>query len=290
MAARTAEPVAALATGPSLLRVTVQPMGGCRPPGAPGLHTHEFFTLLYVERAGGWHQLDGGPVPVRAGDLFAIPAGVAHDYGGIDPRHGTAVMFMPDAITTTPADRVPLAGDARWAAFLSRRGDGDVHLSVPESERPWFRRLIRGLGKELDAQRLGFGAAARAQLSLLLVCASRLAEPEIAEGPPLDPVLRDLFDVIDQRFRDPLSLDQLATAVARSPRHLSRTVREMTGGTVIQLLDHRRMEEARRLLLETDEKVESIAHAVGYYDPGYFRRRFREAHGLSPSAWRQMNR
>jgi AraC-like DNA-binding protein len=90
------------------------------------------------------------------------------------------------------------------------------------------------------------------------------------------------------RFREPLSLADVATALARSPRHLTRTVREVTGKTVMQLIDDRRMDEARRLLLETDEKVDVIGYAVGYGDGSYFARRFRRAHGVSPSVWRRL--
>ena len=290
MPALRTEPVTAFAPGPSLLRVAVQPAGRCSPPGLRGPHSHEFFALVYAHNGGGWHRLNGRAVEVRPGDLLAIPAGTVHDLGGIEPGDGTTIAFMPDAVNPRAANGTPLPGDARWAAFLKGRGRAGIRLTVPDEQRSWFAGLIRALGRELEAQRLGYEAAARAQLSLILVCVARLAEPELADGVPLDPVLRDLFDLIDARFRDPLSLEQLAAAVSRSPRHLSRTVREVTGETVIQLVDHRRMQEARRLLLETDANVDTVGYAVGYQDASHFRRRFRKAHGLPPSAWRQMNR
>lgn len=47
-----------------------------------------------------------------------------------------------------------------------------------------------------------------------------------------------------------------------------------------------RMEEAARLLRETDEKTYRIAEATGYSDPNYFSYVFKRHYGVSPSKFR----
>lgn len=47
-----------------------------------------------------------------------------------------------------------------------------------------------------------------------------------------------------------------------------------------------RMEEAARLLRETDEKTYRIAEATGFSDPNYFSYVFKRHFGLSPSKFR----
>jgi AraC-like DNA-binding protein len=64
----------------------------------------------------------------------------------------------------------------------------------------------------------------------------------------------------------------------------------VTGRSVRDLIEERRMQEARRLLLETDHTVDAIARTVGYRDPKYFQRRFRQRHDLPPQRWRELNR
>jgi AraC-like DNA-binding protein len=56
---------------------------------------------------------------------------------------------------------------------------------------------------------------------------------------------------------------------------------------VQQWLTERRMQEARRLLTETDLTVAAIAHRVGYLDVSYFIRRFRAEHQITPALWRR---
>jgi AraC family transcriptional regulator, transcriptional activator of pobA len=63
-----------------------------------------------------------------------------------------------------------------------------------------------------------------------------------------------------------------------------------TGRTVQQWITERRMREARRLLADTDLTVTEIAPRVGYREAGYFVRRFRTAHGVTPGAWRRAGR
>ncbi len=265
----------AFVPGPSRLRIRVDPLGQCRPPLRPGPHAHESFMVCWFPRAGGWHEVGGARHGVDAGDVLTIPPGLAHDFSDDGSPASLAISFMPDGVSPGLL-RDPLL--VRAARFR-----------VPPQERAHFHGLIAGLRDELSDQRPGYQSAARAQLALVLVHASRLAGPAVAE-PAVDPVLKDVFDVIEADFRRPLSLAAVASAVACSPRHLSRTVRKLTGGSVMQLIEGRRMEEARRLLLETGEKVEVIAHVAGFPDDGYFRRRFVRAHGVPPTTWRRLNR
>jgi AraC-like DNA-binding protein len=258
------------------MRLTVTDLAGCRPPRTAGAHVHDFFALVHFEGAGGWHRAGAAVSAPRAGDLVAIPPGVEHDYDDEAAVHGTVVSFMADAVAPGASRHLPVDGEVRA-------------VSVPPAERGQLRATIDALREELEARPLGFQTAAQARLTLILVLLSRLAG-KAAGGSHADPVVADVVDLIDGRFAEPLSVASVAAEVARSPRHLSRTVRDLTGKTVMQLIDDRRMEEARRLLLDTSDKVDVIACAVGYRDGSYFTRRFNRAHGVPPSTWRQLHR
>ncbi len=63
--------------------------------------------------------------------------------------------------------------------------------------------------------------------------------------------------------------------------------RAATGQTPAQAIQHRRLEEARRLLAHTELPVSTIADLCGYSDYSNFGRAFRAAEKISPSAYRQ---
>ena len=101
-----------------------------------------------------------------------------------------------------------------------------------------------------------------------------------------EPLLADVFAVIDRRHAEPMSLRDVACEVGMTPGHLTTVVRRRTGRTVQEWIIERRMAEARNLLADTDLPVGEVARRVGMSDPGYFSRQFRRIHGTSPRGWR----
>ena len=64
----------------------------------------------------------------------------------------------------------------------------------------------------------------------------------------------------------------------------------MTGKTVNNWIIERRMAEAKRLLLETENSIEQIAFEVGYQNLNHFYSQFRNHHNKTPRVWRQEQR
>lgn len=122
---------------------------------------------------------------------------------------------------------------------------------------------------------------------MLLVWLGRLAA-DAPGGPVPDPLLAEVFAVIELRYADPdapIGLREVADAVGLTAGHLATAVKRRTGRTVGEWITERRMREARRLLADTDLTVTALARRVGYRDPGYFVRRFRTEHDVPPLTW-----
>jgi len=92
---------------------------------------------------------------------------------------------------------------------------------------------------------------------------------------------------IESNYQLSISLREVAEAVGRSPAYLTDLVRRETGKTVLSWIIERRMAEARRLLLETNQSVDQIAEAVGYFNRRHFSRQFLRLHNATPQAWRK---
>jgi AraC family transcriptional regulator len=106
--------------------------------------------------------------------------------------------------------------------------------------------------------------------------ASRLAAVERAAG------------TMRARFREPLTLDDLAHEAYLSPYHFNRVFRAATGVPPGRFLAALRMEAARRLLLTTSLRVTDICLEVGYRSLGTFTTHFRELVGIAPSRTRRL--
>lgn len=287
-------PVFAFDRVPGVLPVGVVQIGADALPPEPGhAHSHDFLVLSYFERSGVSLVLHDERWAVRAGDIFVIAPGevVAFDPGSkaLDHASGWGVFFQPDAFGS-PGSEVRLSWRAHPLLFPFVGGavGAAQRLHVPPPDRPAWSARIAALQDELNRSDSGHREAVRAHLTLLLVEVARLARAATTDleihG---DPLLARVFRVIEQRFREAISLSDVASAVGLTPGHLTTVVRQRTGRTVLEWITERRMTEVRRLLVQTDLAVAEVGRRVGYADPAYFTRCFRRVHDTTPSGWRR---
>ena len=235
-----------------------------------GRHIHDFPALWYIPTSGTVSVVAAGEV-LDPGPLGSLAGGVG-------------VLF-------TPAE---LGEDGRspWPAwrnhpllfpFLHGQSGGLLRLDVPEVRRSAWEAAIGSIEAELTARQDGYQQAALAHLTLLLIDLARLAEDVVGNLKSSgEPLLAEVFSIIDRRYDEPLSLRDVARKVGMTPGHLTTVVRRRTGRTVQEWIIERRMAEARKLLTENDVPIQEVARRVGVSDPGYFSRLFRRAHGITP--------
>jgi AraC-like DNA-binding protein len=254
-------------------------------------HAHDFPGIAYFETTGGVLRTGRQEWSVREGDLFVIaPGDVMGHTRPADLAGSTAwgVFFTPEVL----GPEVPgayLAWRTHPLLFPFVRGGafGALRLRVPAPDRPEWTHRIQALYTELTDRRDGYREAALAHLTLLLVGVSRLAVDVVGDlRENHEPLLAGVFEVIERRYPEPLSLRDVAAEVSISPGHLTSTVRRQTGRTVQQWITERRMIEARRLLTATSLPVGEVGRRVGFPDAGYFARTFGKHHGTSPARWR----
>lgn len=101
-----------------------------------------------------------------------------------------------------------------------------------------------------------------------------------------DERLSRIWEAVREKVAYPWSLEELAHLCHMSPEHLRRICHRELGRTPMQQVASIRMEAARRMLEHTDEKMETIAMAVGYANASIFSRVFRRVVGLPPNAYR----
>lgn len=87
-----------------------------------------------------------------------------------------------------------------------------------------------------------------------------------------------------------LSLDQVCRELSVSNSYFSTMFKKEKGTSFIGYLTDYRMEQASRMLVETDEKNYVIAKRVGYADPNYFSYVFKRRFGVSPVKYRTQHK
>lgn len=94
-------------------------------------------------------------------------------------------------------------------------------------------------------------------------------------------------DFIQEHFaQSELSVETLCDYLHLSPAYFSTLFKRETGMTFTAYVTQVRMEEAGRLLRQTEEKTYLIAQKIGYEDPNYFSYVFKKHFGLTPTKYR----
>lgn len=92
---------------------------------------------------------------------------------------------------------------------------------------------------------------------------------------------------IAQHYADKeLSVETLCDYLHLSPAYFSTLFKRETRKSFIAYVTDLRMEQAARMLQDTDEKTYLIAERTGYADPNYFSYVFKRHFGISPSKFR----
>jgi AraC family transcriptional regulator len=97
-------------------------------------------------------------------------------------------------------------------------------------------------------------------------------------------------DLIEAKFRDSVSLQDLADAASVHPVHVARQFRKYMGMSVGEFVRMRRIDFARRELSETDRPLADIALESGFSQQSHFSAAFRRIAGTTPSEFRKLTR
>jgi two-component system, response regulator YesN len=100
------------------------------------------------------------------------------------------------------------------------------------------------------------------------------------------PQIIAVLDYLGDRYTDG-SLRRLGRAVGASPYYLSTRFLAETGMSLRAYINQLRVEAARWLLLETREKIETIAVRIGLHDASHLSRLFQKHTGDRPGAYRR---
>jgi len=95
---------------------------------------------------------------------------------------------------------------------------------------------------------------------------------------------------IREHCREKIGVDDVVRASQTSRCGLYRAFEKYVGRSVGDEIDHQRVEHAKQLLAESNEKLYRIARASGFSGAEHFARVFRRVAGLTPSAYRQSRR
>ena len=239
--------------------------GGCYPIAQDGreyMLTKDSYLLLFP---GHEHY---GTAPARGGQShfwchFTFPEGAAE----YTEETGSGTFRIPEYGTILHPERIRLL----------------FHQMIDSSERIYedvgSKRLMCGLYIRLILAELNENAleAGRALVPDTLAEANGKSRAVAAK----------VKEYLRIHAREDISAAHLASVFHYNPDYLTHIFREEYGTTICAYTNSVRIEEAKKLLLDSDLKIGDVAAAVGFRDVKYFMKAFKRSAGVTPSEFRQ---
>lgn len=207
----------------------------------------------------------------------AEPYRVRHPLPGGDA--GSVFRLAPDGVRALVGDHDPAAAERPRARFHRSHApiDGRTYL---------LHRLAVRAAADPAAGAVEVEERAVAFLRAAMMQAYGARAPAVRRTRAVEAAAR-VAEVVAARYREPLTLAEIARVVGLSPFHLSRLVTAATGVPIYRMIIRRRLRDALELLLESRDGITAIALSVGFASHSHLTDAFRREYGVPPRAVRR---
>ncbi len=251
-------------------------------PPRPGRAT--FHYLILVTSGVLEHDVDHVTRTVAPGQWLWVRPGHTQCWHPPTTATGPFILFEPDVLR---------AETARLLRTVTAH-DSPAVLNPHPDDAPWAERTAFQLLDEhraLGRRPLDLHHALRRNLleALLLRLAHNLGsappQPNGRGGGRRAKAHQRFLDALELHFRELHHVDDYARLLGCSVRTLTRASQAAAGTGARQVIDERRLLEARRLLGHSGWTASSVAIHLGFPDAADFGRFFRNRTGLTPAAY-----
>jgi AraC family transcriptional regulator, transcriptional activator of pobA len=251
-------------------------------------HRHDFYQIFWMKKGAPSFNLDFYHFAVESEALVFVPPGAVHTFGSVKNSSDGFILSFEEDFLEREGHSVDLFAECPALDPAQIRTVLPVQGSSVEIVQSCCERMF----EEFTAKREGYRGATAALLRLLFVEIRRC----LAAQPT--PSSFHKYSSLTARFLRTLSVQpyrlKTASEVARllgvSRSWLNQLVRQETAKNLTDHLRGRLILESKRLLAHSDLNVSEIAYQLGFDDPSYFTRLFRQVEGLSPRAFREVYR
>ena len=226
-------------------------------------HTHGDWTVLLIDDGAVSYALDRRSHHAVPAALTVLPPDIPHD--------------GRSAVPGRPYRKRVLYLEASWLPAAA----ASASASAPTIADPRALALVRDVHAALDHP----ADVMRAECGVLeLGDVVRDALRGRSRMPQDTPLARRLRALLDDRLFDAFTIAEAAVLLGANPSHLVRAFSQSYGIPPHRYVTGRRVDAARRLLLEGRSAAESAA-AVGFHDQAHMSRHFRRTLGVTPGSF-----
>ncbi|WP_345375203.1 helix-turn-helix transcriptional regulator [Algivirga pacifica] len=245
-------------------------------------HRHDFYTILFIQKAEGQHIIDFNTYDLGQRQVFFVSPGQVHQMLESKPSKGWALTIRKEFLETHHID----------TSFISEinlfRDFGDTPpLTLEKEIFHSMEQLILQMRDCIEKSSRFHWEAVGAYLKLFLINANNQCVLPQHNTPhsPAEMILRNFKLLVEKYYKSEHQVQFYADQLFISTDHLNRTIDHLIGKKAKQFIQNRILLEAKRLLQYSDSTAKEIGYHLGFKEAAHFSNFFKKMTGVSISQW-----
>lgn len=247
-------------------------------------HRHNRLSQIVVVLGNSWTaELDGHMLQLDGNWLVLIPAGVVHSFHFAPDTRGFVLSINNDLISANSSPNSLTGIDKlTWQPqAIEFKDDKQINH---------FCNYINMLKYELNTEQLAQGIAVNQLVQLILLTVARQQNHQAMIVGRTSRESRTLFkfrELIEQHYTEQFAVNVYAQHLHVSVSTLNRLCQHLLKNSPKAIIHQRTIIEAKRRLIYTQQSIEEISTYLGFNDPAYFSRFFKQLVGLTAGRFRE---
>ena len=242
-------------------------------------HYHDWYELYYIKQGSCIYYIGKKKYLVNEGDWVFIPPKTDHKVLYISVPHERWLMYFSK-------DYLPLELDVGIRKFVKN----PIYTPNPEDDERMFDILMKAYNEFSNEDEY---SAALYKSYLVELFANFVRKPTYRSNKPdekeTDIFITHIMDYIKYNYAQNISLNNIAAENDISVSYLSKKFKTATGYNLSEYVRAIRINQAKKLLLETDDSISEISEKCGFNDSNYFSYVFKQLENISPLNYRKLH-
>ncbi len=252
---------------------------------------HDHFEMVYMKKGEAIFQVSGDDVSMTANDLIIIKPGQAHKF--IVSSNQCEFLVLSFKFTSENETELAKVMLTDFIEFLKDESLNYVHMAL--SRKNDIIGVMNRILKERDRKQAWGEYLSCLLIMELFVLVSRALKHEWemsvkSRSVKLKELLLISKEYIENNYEKEIGLSDIAGFVFLSESYFAHTFKSEFKVSPKRYLLNVRIDAAKKLLAETDEKINDISTEVGFSSQQRFNDIFKKYEGITPLAYRKRAR
>lgn len=229
-------------------------------------HSHDFYQYLYVKKGSGYMQADSNKFPLETGKIYILPPNIMHDIASSE--EGMTTYELKFHVNCGSVPQFPMI----------------IDLSNTYAES-----VFKGMFNEMTNMHLGYEDMLSVKLDELHLWIARAHANSNSNDKPssYSQIFSEVIFYMERHFAEDISLKALADIAHMEKIYFLKKFKAEVGTTPVNYLRKLRINQSKKLLLNSEFNITQIASAVGFQSIHHFSNVFKSLVGMSPSEFKE---